>query len=118
MKLNDEKGLRFNVQFDESPNQNIPFQVVVFDRDKKTIYQSQVNEKSFSLPFSADELKDKRVFLAPYTETRKTQVSIETLEKGNGFEVNLPSKINPDEPVLINTIPQEIWRWWFFCFCH
>ena len=91
MKSNDQKGLQFKVQFDGTPNEAITYQVVVFDRDKKPIYQAPVQNNNFSLPFSAEDLKGKRIFLAPYTEARKTALSLETLEKGNGFEVNIPS---------------------------
>lgn len=118
MKANEQKGLQFKVQFDGTPNEAITFQVIVFDRDKKPVYQSPVRENNFALPFSAEDLKGKRIFLAPYTERRKAPASLDTLEKGNGFEVNIPSVINPDEPIQVGTIPQYIWCWWLFCFCH
>ncbi len=118
MKTNDQKGLQFKVQFDGTPNEAITYRVIVFDRDEKPVYESPVRENNFSLPFSAEDLKGKRIFLAPYSEARKTTASLDALEKGNGFEVNIPSVINPDEPVLVSTIPQYIWCWWLFCFCQ
>ncbi|HYJ63617.1 MAG TPA: hypothetical protein VEV62_07730, partial [Parafilimonas sp.] len=118
MKSNEQKGLQFKVQFDGTPNEAINYQVIVFDRDKKPVYQSPVRENNFSLPFSAEDLKGKRIFLAPYTETRKTEISFDTLEKGNGFEVNLPASISAEEPIQISNIPQYIWCWWLFCFCQ
>lgn len=118
MNANDQKELQFKVQFDGTPNQNMTYQVVVFDRDKKPIYQSAVKENNFSLPFSAENLKDKRVFLAPQTEARKTDISIDKLEKGNGFEVSISAFENTREPIILNPIPEYIWCWWLFCFCH
>ncbi len=118
MKTNDQKELQFKVQFDGTPNEAITYRVIVFDRDEKPVYESPVRENNFSLPFSAEDLKGKRIFLAPYSEARKTTASLDALEKGNGFEVNIPSVINPDEPVLVSTIPQYIWCWWLFCFCQ
>ena len=53
MKSNEQKGLQFKVQFDGTPNEAITYQVIVFDRDKKTVYQSPVRDDNFSLPFSA-----------------------------------------------------------------
>ena len=118
MKTNDQSGLQFNVQFDGTPNEAVNYQVIVFDRDKNPVYQSPVRGNDFSLPLSADELKGKRIFLAPYTEARKINPTFDSLDKGNGFEINLPVRIDAEKPVLVNSIPQEIWRWWFFCFCH
>lgn len=118
MNSKDQKELQFTVQFDETPDETIPLQAIVFDRNKSAIYQSAVNEKSFSLPFSADELKGKRIFLTSYNQTRKPDISLESLENGKGFEVNIPAFPNPDEPIAISPIPKYIWCWWFLCFCQ
>jgi hypothetical protein len=118
MKSDDQTGLQFYVQFDEAPDKPMSLQVVVFDRSKNVIYQSEVNENSFSLPFAADELKDKRIFLAANIPDRKNELTVETLEKGNGFEVNLPPIINPAETIKLNPVPKYIWSWWWFCVCH
>ncbi|MBS1747678.1 MAG: hypothetical protein JST21_16060 [Bacteroidetes bacterium] len=118
MKSNDQRGLQFKVQFEGTPTEAINYQVAVFDRDKNVTYQSLVNDNSFSLPFSSEDLKGKRIFLAPFSQDRKNELSLDNLDKGNGFEVNLPLKINPDEPVLISPIPEYIWCWWWYCLCQ
>lgn len=114
----DYSELQFNVQFDETPEENVPFQVVVFERSGNITYQAPVNEKSFSLPFTADDLRGKRIFLAPYSQDRKTSLSLDTLEKGNGFEVSIPSNIDDEKLIVLNPIPKYIWCWWLFCFCN
>ncbi len=118
MKSNDQNGLQFKVQFDGTPNEGITYQVAVFDRDKNITYQAPVTDNSFSLPFSAEDLKGKRIFLAPFSQDRNNKLSLDNLDKGNGFEVNLPLQIDLGKPILINPIPEYIWCWWWYCLCQ
>lgn len=118
MKSYDSKELQFRVQFDEKPNEAINYQVAVFDRDKQLVYQSPVTEDYFSLPFSAEDARAKRIFLTPYNEQRKTDLTMDKLEKGGNFEISFPGEIPVEGPIVLNPIPNYIWCWWIFCNCH
>ncbi|CAN5643453.1 hypothetical protein BH10BAC2_BH10BAC2_29760 [soil metagenome] len=118
MKSYDLKELQFHVQFDEKPNEAINYQVAVFDRNKQLVYQSPVREDYFTLPFNAEDAKTKRIFLTPYNEQIKTELSLNKLENGGNFEISLPREIPVEGPIVLNPIPNYIWCWWIFCNCH
>jgi hypothetical protein len=118
MKNYDQKELQFHVQFDEKPNEAINYQVAVFDRNKQLVYQSQVSENYFSLPFSSEDARTKRIFLTPYNDQRKATLSLDKLEKGGNYEISIPREIPSEGPIVLNPIPNYIWCWWLFCNCH
>ena len=88
-KSYDQSGLQFDVQFDEKPQESISYQVVVFDKSKQLVHQSPVRGENFNLPFTAQDLRSKRIFLMPLNDERKTEITLEKAESGAGYEVNL-----------------------------
>jgi hypothetical protein len=118
MKSYDLKELQFRVQFDEKPTETITYQVAVFDREKKLVYQSPIKEDYFTLPFSAADVATKRIFLTPFNEQRKTDLTLDKLENSGSYEISLPREIPVEGPIFINPIPRYIWCWWIICNCH
>lgn len=118
MKNYDQKELQFHVQFDEKPNEAINYQVVVFDRNKQLAFQSPVTENYFTLPFSAEDVRTKRIFLTPYRDERKTDLSLDKLEKSGSYEISIPREIPVEGPIVLSPIPNYIWCWWLYCNCH
>lgn len=115
----DVKGLRFNVQFDEKPKEeNLTYQVIVFDSNKKLLMQQPVLGHSFIIPTETNpiSLRGTRIFLAPFDQSRNNNFDFESLSQGIGYEVNISTKISTTLPTSI-TIPIDIWRWWWFCKC-
>jgi len=113
----DVKGLQFVVQFDEQPREELNYQVAIFDANQKPVYQEQVKGREFSIPFDAESLRGKRIFLFPFHEERKVDVSFDRTENSSAYEVVIPLKTDVSQPVTI-TIPRYIWIWWPFCRCH
>ena len=114
----DVKGLQINVQFEGEPRQELTYQVIVFEKDKRPLFQQPVKGNSFQLPFDAKEMEGKRIFLAPFDDQRKNDFPLDKLDAGAGYELNIPVRINPAEPLIVTKIPADIWQWWWFCKCH
>ncbi len=113
-----KKGLQFLVQYEGKPEKALTFQVVVFDQNKGIVFQKPVAEDKFEIPFDSDDVKGKRIFLAAFDKGRQTDLSIDRLIAGGGYELNLPGRISPNQVIKIPAINPDIWKWWWFCKCH
>ncbi len=114
----NEGGIILNLQFEGELKENLTYQVVVFDRDGKPVFNSPVRETEITLPFSREELFSRRIFLTPYNEVRRTELTLEKIESIGSYEINLPKQTDPSNRYIISKIPEYIWQWWLFCDCH